>query len=190
MVKIVLMVGKSKRLPGKHFIEVLPGKRLIDIVVNNLQKTNMEVFIYSKIPFKINVPLIMDEQSWILPSVINLIKEIDDDLFIFGGDMPFISRFAIKKILENAENKNAVIPRWKNGFVEPLRSFYRKEIVGCLETALNKKKGSLHEAIFECDNVKYIPAEELPEETFFNVNTYNDLKKMREILAGGVRDGI
>lgn len=81
--KAFVLVGKSTRLPGKHLIEVLPGKRLIDLVVENLQNLGLDVVVYSKIPLDLHAPVLCDKSPWILESVISLLK-MDDSLLLFG----------------------------------------------------------------------------------------------------------
>ncbi len=45
----MVMVGKSKRLPNKHFLNVIENKRLIDVVIENLKNLNFKVIVYSKL---------------------------------------------------------------------------------------------------------------------------------------------
>ena len=173
-----LLIGHSHRLPRKHFLEVLPGKRLIDIAVENLKEIGFEVIVYSKIPIHTNVPVLIDKTSWILPAVLSLL-EMDDGFFLFGGDMPLIKREAIEMMLQIWDGVNSLVPRWSNtDYLEPLHAIYTRAAIPCLTEGK-----SLTQALKNCPSVKFVPAEEMPAETFFNVNTFRDLENLRTILA-------
>lgn len=167
--KAYVMVGISKRLLNKHFVKI-GGKRMIDMVIDNLRDIGLEVIVYSKIYFETEVELIRDGGEWILPSFTNIIDMIQDRAFIFGGDMPLIKREAVEMI--KGYRGESVIPRWETGYMEPLHGLYHKDF------DVDKKAKSLHEAIKNGD-AEFIPAEILPTETFFNINTREDLMWFR-----------
>jgi molybdopterin-guanine dinucleotide biosynthesis protein A len=171
-VRAYVLVGKSRRLPGKHFIEIFPGKRLIDIVVDNLLSLGLEVIIYSRIPFDANVPVLMDRSEWILESVISLVER--EPFFLFGGDMPTVKKEAVELMLEAHKSKFSVVPRWSDtGYLEPLHAIYTPETKECLKGAK-----SLTYGLKNCPYVRFVPAELMPKETFFNVNTSEDLSRL------------
>ena len=173
-----VLVGKSSRLPKKHLVEVLLGKRLIDLVVENLQNMGLNVVIYSKIPLNANAPVIEDKSSWILESVCSLFN-FSNEFLLFGGDMPMVRKKALAMLFEQLDGKNGVVPRWSDtGYLEPLHAIYTKRMLSCLCNAKSLTKG-----IENCPAVKFVPAEKMPKETFFNVNTKEDLEKLRSMLS-------
>ena len=173
-----VLVGKSSRLPKKHLVEVLPGKRLIDLAIENLQNIGVEVIIYSKIPLDANAPVIEDKSSWILESVCSLFN-FTDEFLLFGGDMPLVRKEAVAMLFEQWDGKNGVVPRWSDmGYLEPLHAIYTKKMLSCLCNAKSLTKG-----IENCPEVKFVSAEKMPQDTFFNVNTKEDLEKLRGMLS-------
>jgi len=176
----VVLVGKSKRFPNKH-LRYIGGKRLIDLVVENLKNIGFDVLVYSKYPFPISAPLILDEHDWLLPSLISLIKKLRRGIFVFGGDMPLVQMEAVERMISHL-NHTIVVPRWKNGYLEPLHAYYTPKIIPAFEEEMTSKNPSLHGAIKRCRDVHYIPAEELPSLTFFNVNTPQDFAHLKELL--------
>ncbi len=178
----VVMVGKSKRLPGKHFLNVIENKRLIDVVIENLKNLNFKVIVYSKCDISVDAEVIKDKSPWILPSFLNLFEILDENAFIFGGDMPFIKREAVKIIEKHIEPDFSVVPQWeRTGFLEPLHAYYDTSIKPCIKEELElSNKPSLTGAIRRCRFVKYISAESMPQESFFNVNTFEDFEKFRQ----------
>ncbi len=173
--KAYVLVGISRRLPGKHFIEVAPGKRLIDIVVDNLLSIGLDVVVYSRIPFEAEVPVIIDKSSWILESVISLINE--EPFFLFGGDMPTVKKEAVEMMLSEFNGKS-LVPRWPDtGYLEPLHAIYSLSVLPCLQGAKSITSG-----LSSCEAMEFIDAFILPEETFFNVNTPLDMERLRRII--------
>ncbi len=172
-----VLVGKSSRLRGKHLIDVIPGKRLIDIVVENIRAMGLEPVIYSKIPLEIDAPVIRDSSPWILPAIISLLEK-DDGFFVFGGDMPLIRREAVEAMLSRFSPGKTIVPKWREtGYLEPLHAIYSRNSLSCLENAR-----SLTSGLKNCPTVEFVPADEFPRETFFNVNTADDLEKLRGLL--------
>ncbi len=175
--KAYVLVGISRRLPGKHLMEVAPGKRLIDKVVENLLSLGLDVEVYSKIPLELDVPVIEDRTSWIVESILSLFRR-DDYFFVFGGDMPLVRREAVEQLLNNPKGES-VVPRWEQtGYLEPLHALYSADIEPCLRGAR-----SLTTALRKCPGVRFVRAEDMPPETFFNVNTREELERLRALIA-------
>ena len=181
--KAYVLVGNSKRLPRKHFIEVAPGLRLIDMVIQRLHDIGLEVYVYSKIPVRLSVPVLIDKTEWLLPSIISLFS-FDSEFFLFGGDMPMVRKEAVDIIASHTRDGLSVVPRWSNGYLEPLHAFYTPSALPCLHGELKEEKPSLTHALSTCPGVRFLAAESLPEETFFNVNTAEELERLRRMVSG------
>lgn len=172
-----VLVGISKRLTSKHTRFVLKNKRLIDLVIDNLISIGIEPIIYSKVPIESTVPVIIDNSKWLVESIYSLLKR-DDGFFVFGGDMPLIRKEAVNYILKRFCGKT-IIPYWKKtGYLEPLHGIYTRSVAPCLKDARSLTCG-----LKNCQNVDFITAENLPEETFFNVNTLDDLELLKKIVS-------
>jgi len=98
-------------------------------------------------------------------------------------DTPFVSKDVLLLLLELRMNKNAVIPRWPNGYIEPLQAVYRtKPALEAARNALCAGKSNVQAMVDRLRSVRYVSTlvlEQLDPElrTFFNVNTPLDLKK-------------
>ena len=103
-------------------------------------------------------------------------------------DTPFVSKSILSLLLDLRGNKNAVIPRWPNGYIEPLQAVYRtKPAIEAAKKALDKKKTDMHSMMDELHGVRYISTLILRQldpklKTFFNVNTPLDLKTADSML--------
>jgi len=105
--------------------------------------------------------------------------------FVVAGDMPLLVPefvdFLISKFRES--KKTACVPRWSNGYLEPLHAAYSKAFREVIEEKIRTGNYALNKAIREEDPC-YVPIESLPEEwreSFFNVNTREDLGRIKNL---------
>jgi molybdopterin-guanine dinucleotide biosynthesis protein A len=100
--------------------------------------------------------------------------------------MPLVNSEVLKLMREVITTENAVIPRWPNGYIEPLHAVYRtKPSLEAAEKALSENRMDMLSMIKNLRSVLYLSTlviEQLDPklETFFNVNTVNDLKKAEQ----------
>ncbi len=98
-------------------------------------------------------------------------------------DTPFVSSRIASLLLDLCINKSAVIPRWPNGYIEPLQAVYHtKSALTATKTALKEKKLDLRSMIAHLKSIRYVSTlvlEQIDSEllTFFNINTLEDLRK-------------
>jgi len=98
-------------------------------------------------------------------------------------DTPFVSSRMASLLFDLCINKNAVIPRWPNGHIEPLQAVYHtKSALTATKTALKEKKLDLQSVIAHMKSIRYISTlvlKQIDSEllTFFNINTLEDLRK-------------
>lgn len=102
------------------------------------------------------------------------------DVFIAAGDMPVIEPGLVDLIIERfAESgRMACVPRWPNGYIEPLHAAYSSRFRRILEPRIKTGSYELNRAVREA-NPCYIQIESLPDGwkgSFFNVNRKEDLR--------------
>lgn len=107
---------------------------------------------------------------------------------VLSGDVPFVSRAVLSLMLELGVNKNAAIPRWPNGYIEPLQAVY------CTEAARRAGREALDEGMLRMQalvdrlkGVRFVSTlvlRQLDQKliTFFNVNTSLDLQRAEAML--------
>ena len=104
-------------------------------------------------------------------------------------DTPFVSRDILSLLLELCPGRNACVPRWPNGYVEPLQAVYRtKSALETSNSALCAGKSNVQAMLDTLQCVRYVSTlvlEQIDPElkTFFNVNTPQDLKKAEQMLS-------
>jgi molybdopterin-guanine dinucleotide biosynthesis protein A len=112
-----------------------------------------------------------------------LILSRDEFCFIAACDMPFINDKVVRMLFQKSEFYDAAIPRWKDGFLEPLHAVYRCEPM-ILETkkAIERGETIILSPVFKL-KINYVDINEIkkldPElKTFMNINTREDMQKI------------
>jgi molybdenum cofactor guanylyltransferase len=105
---------------------------------------------------------------------------------VVAGDMPFLNVDLLGFMIRAVRGFDAAVPRIGN-FYEPLHAVYSKNCIEPIKVMLSGKE-LLTYKIFDVIRVRYILKNEIerfdPEHlSFFNVNTEEDLRKAREIIA-------
>jgi molybdopterin-guanine dinucleotide biosynthesis protein A len=98
-------------------------------------------------------------------------------------DTPFVSGEVVSLLFELCQGRAAVIPRWPNGYIEPLHAVYRTGLaLEAAEGAVAEGRLQVRALIERLRGVRYVSTlvvRQLDPEllTFFNVNTPADLEK-------------
>jgi molybdopterin-guanine dinucleotide biosynthesis protein A len=106
-------------------------------------------------------------------------------------DAPFLSRDVLSLLLDLCVDRAAVIPRWPNGYIEPLQAVYRTvEALEAARDALGEGELNMRSMVDRLRGVRYVSTlvlQQLDPElrTFFNVNTPLDLKRAESMLRHG-----
>ncbi len=105
----------------------------------------------------------------------------DEYCFIAACDMPFINGNVVRMLFRKSEDYDAAIPRWGDGFLEPLHAVYRcKPMILETEKAIECGETIILAPVFKL-KVNYVDINEIkrldPElRTFMNINTYDDIQ--------------
>jgi len=160
-----VIVVKSKE-QKRRFKEVI--KKRADIIID--ENRDQTPLVGSLTGFKV----VQNEYALLLPC-----------------DAPFLSTKILSFLLETCEDNFATIPKWPNGHIEPLHAAYHvKTATKAAETALNEEKLNMRSMILNMYRVRYISTLILRKfdpqlQTFFNINTVNDLKKAEILIKKG-----
>ncbi len=177
MVSAVVPVGESKRLQEKHFLSI-DSRTIVDFLGERIVESKLfkKIYFYStkKIVFEWGETIFDNEKKGVLYVLTKSINIIDDDIFFIGADMPFFDKASAKKIIEKFNDKS-IIPKWKNGYIEPLFSLYHRSI-----KSFGVLNGSLTEFLNRIDK-EFINAHDLNPLTFFNINTVVDYRIAKNI---------
>ncbi len=196
---IILAGGPSKRfgkdkglvkLKGKVLVRYLLEKvaRIVDekviVVGSNAQKNTFSPL------FEHVADVIVDKYDGHSPLIGALtgFETVQSDYsLLLPCDTPFLSRKIATLLLDVCMGRSATIPRWPNGWIEPLQAAYNtKSAIVATKKALNQGKRDMLSMINYLHGVRYISTlvlQELDPElfTFFNINTFEDLEKAESI---------
>lgn len=108
--------------------------------------------------------------------------------FILPCDSPFLNPEALRYIAERGSRVDAAIPKWPNGFIEPLHSIYRvSPTLSATEEALRRGEARIFDVIKRLERKIYISVERIKGFdrellTFFNVNSHEELRAAEKFL--------
>ena len=103
-------------------------------------------------------------------------------------DTPFVSRSVAALLLKLCIDRDAAIPRWPNGYLEPLHAAYAtKSALTAARTTLEKEQLNMRSMIETLDNVHYVNVNTIKKidpklMTFFNINTQGDLRRAEKAM--------
>ncbi len=107
---------------------------------------------------------------------------------LLSCDTPFLSSQIATLLLDTCKGKNAAIPRWPNGWIEPLQAAYdTKSAIAAAKKAIDEGKLDMRSMIGYLRDIRYVSTIVLQRIdsnllTFFNINTLNDLKKAEALI--------
>lgn len=197
---IVLAGGLSSRLGHDKGLQLLANKPIVRHVLDAIKGLADETFVVvSSRAQAEGYEHVVDSETRILIDSSNIRSPLvgastgfesacGNYCVVLTNDVPFVSREVISLMFELGAGKNAVIPRWPNGFMEPLQAVYRTEMARkAAREALDEGKLRVQAMVDKLQGIRFLSTLVLhqldPElKTFFNVNTAQDLRKAEIIL--------
>ncbi len=209
---VILIGGKNIRFGNESaaVLDVL-GKPLILHQIETLSKFDEDVFLvanseyqinsyYREINFPRDINFIVDDTEIIGDSDVRTpmlgiysgFKELNnlgfEKGFLLSGDMPLIKPEVIELLIKEVEGYDCCIPRWNNGFLEPLFAIYPVEKTYELtKKTIQEKNYALNSIIDKTWNINYISVEESIKPldqnlvSLINVNGPIDLEKVNKL---------
>jgi len=197
---VVLAGGFSKRFGQDKGLLKLAGKPLILHILDKVSTVVDEVLVVvsSKSQekaytcfLKQKAKIVIDKyetQNPLVGALTGFEKAQGKYSLLLPCDTPFVSSQIASFLLELCVNKDAVIPRWPNGHIEPLQAvYYTKSALNVANKAVEDKKQNMHSMIASLKKVQYVSTLVLKQidpklTTFFNINTPKDLRKAEHML--------
>lgn len=197
---IILAGGLSKRLGQDKGLIELGGKPLLIHVLDKISDIVDEIVIVVSSEsqrricedlIKRKARVIVDRgkvQSPLIGALTGFENVRGEYSLLLSCDTPFVSSQIVSLLLDLCVNRSAAIPRWPNGFIEPLQAAYRAEPAQiATKKALEGGKEDLQSMIALLRGVRYVSTIVLQQIdpkllTFLNMNAPIDLKKAESIL--------
>jgi len=197
---IILAGGTSERFGCDKGLLELAGKPLVLHVFDRIKNQVDEVIVivgsaeqkrlYSKIfPSEIKIYIDAEKENCPLIGALTGYANANGTYsLLLPCDTPFISKDVVELLFEASFNVDATIPRWPNGYIEPLQAVYHTgSALSAAKKAVMNGKRRMRSMISLLHGVRYISTIVLREInsdllTFFNVNTLIDLKRAKSII--------
>jgi len=197
---VILAGGFSKRFGSDKALIVLAGKPLVLHVINRVSKVVDDVLVVvsskdRKNNFETilgeNANLLIDKeesQSPLIGAITGFESAEGEYSLLLPCDTPLVSTRIVQFLLDMCINRSAAIPRWPNGYIEPLQAVYHtKSALTAAKKSFTQGNRNMQSMIDNLRGVRYVSTmvlEQLEPDllTFFNVNTPQDLKKAESIL--------
>lgn len=203
---VILAGGESKRIGKFKALIRLNGRPLVTYVVEKAVKLFDEVVVAGsrgktrelKVVLPPNVRVIEDsvEGQGPLVGIVSGAEEVSREyMAVLPCDSPFIKPEVLNLLYKRCVDFDASIPRWPNGYIEPLHSVYRTN--AALSAGLQALKAGryrVEDMISRLDKVRYVDVEyfrriDADLLTFFNINRVEDLWRAEKIiLKSGVSE--
>ena len=205
---VILIGGKSSRFGIDKVRFKFKEKPLILHLIETVSdfdedlflvaNSDEQIFSYKKeIKFPENIKFIVDDREHFpypeiftpLLGVYSGLQELNElgfeKGFILSGDSPLIKSEVIKFLIDNSEGFDCTIPRWNNGFLEPLFAIYpiEKAFKEARENLVNRKF-NLNQLIDKNWKTNYISVEDSIQPldqnlvSFVNINGPIDIEKL------------
>ena len=200
---IILAGGVSSRFGQDKGLLQLANKPLIKHVLDAISTIVDEKMVVASSKVQ------AENYANVLGSDVNVLIDVDDAqspligaltgfkeahgryALLLSCDTPFVSNDVISLLFELCINRNAVIPRWPNGYIEPLQAVYcAKPACEAAKNALSEGKLNMQSMVDRLCSVRYVSTlvlQQLDPElrTFFNINTLLDLRRAESMLRRG-----
>jgi len=198
---VILAGGLSSRLGQDKGLLQLDGKPLVRYVLNTVDNIVDEKIVVvsgkGQVEKYLNevgarTKIVVDKtdaRSPLAGAMTGFEEALGEYSLLLPCDTPFISRDILLLLLELCAFRNACVPRWPNGHVEPLQAVYRtKPALEASNAAFCAKGLNMQAMLSRLQCVRYVSTlvlEQLDSElrTFFNINTPQDLERAKLALG-------
>jgi len=197
---VILAGGFSKRFGRDKGLVELAGKPLILHVLDRIFPAVNETLVVAssnrqKMAFERSMgertKVIIDkreEKSPLIGALTGFECVQGEYSLLLPCDTPFVSGNIASLLLDLCINRSAVIPRWPNGYIEPLQAAYHtKSALIAARATIEQGNLDLRSMIACLKRVRYVSTivfQQLDSKllTFFNVNNPRDLKRAERML--------
>ncbi len=199
---VILAGGRGERMGRDKGLLDLCGKPLLlHVVERALELKPDEVVIVvgrggldryaSIIPSGVTLSEDVVEDGGPLAGMVSGMMGIDSEhTLVLPCDTPFVKLDVLRLLYKRVGGGDAVIPRWPNGYIEPLQALYRtSSALRAGEEALHGDESSCRDMIRRLNRVVYINTDEIRGVdphlvTFFNINIIEDLLRAEKFIRG------
>ena len=191
---IILAGGEAKRAGGREkYLFEYDGETFLERLLSTLKDTVDEIIIVARddIHCRRFEEICAGFEAKIVPDIRKGLGPVGglhagvqsaggETIFAVACDMPFVNGDIIRYLFSLSGNYDAVIPRWEEGFIEPLHAVYKRD---ALERYMHSHKSLSLRDMIDSINSCFVNVNDLRQydadlKTFTNINNLNDLEKL------------
>ncbi len=201
---VVLAGGPSKRMPVFKALVRLAGKHMIEWILEAVEPVVEEVVVVAKgrsyaeelrklLGSRASVvcDALERPRAPIVGALSGALEASGEYMLLLPCDQPLLSTETLRRILELCKGHDALVPRWPNGYIEPLTAGYRRvAFIEAASSSIRRGELRMRAPLLRLGDVVYVDVGELarrPVLEFLNVNTYEDLRRAEELIRRGRR---
>lgn len=203
---VLLVGGKSTRFGSDKGVYPFRGKSLISHELDTLFNFNTKIFLVahdkqqaelyiSNLDYSNSVSFIFDDIEILqnkeirtpLLGLYSAFKKLNsigyNKCFALSCDMPFIKKEVIELMINESISDDCVVPRWNNGYLEPLFSIY--PVKKGLEQAyknIQKNKYKLKYLINNSWKINYISIEQKIKSVDNNLSSFININEKKHLF--------
>lgn len=196
---IILSGGNSKRFGKDKWLIKLKGTPLIFHVLEKIVPLVDETIVVTKkrlgIDFfkslNFDIKIVKDEHEIQAP-IVGALKGFQKARGVYSillpCDTPLISGKAISLLLRMVPGNEAAIPKWPNGYIEPLHAVYNtQKAKRAAKKVIDRNNFKMRAFINEFEKVQFVSTHKFQSfdpnlHTFININHPSEFKKIENIL--------
>jgi len=139
-----------------------------------------------------NVKVVVDEESGVRCPLIGAktaFRNAEAEYtFLLSCDVPLVDSNVLQLLISISKGYDAVVPRWPNGYIEPLHSIYKTDkAFNAAKSSLAAHRFDMRAVLERLNKILYVSTLIIKKVdhnlfTFFNVNSPMDLKKLKKIM--------
>lgn len=196
----ILCGGKSKRFGSDKTFHYIGDKTILELVYDKFKNRTDDIFLQTsnndidrKNKFKFNINIYHDviPGKGPLGGIYSALSNAKyNKVFVVAGDLPFVDKKIISELI-TFDDFSIVVPKWLNGFVEPLCALYSKDVLPIIKKRIDSDNLKINDFFKELGNdhtgsfkIKYLRVEDLIQNSkiakkcFNNINCLEDLDKI------------
>lgn len=176
-----ILVGHARRLPKKFDLE-WNGSTLLEHVVDRVTEAGFRPMIVAvSSTAGAGLPLVPDRYDRGPLGAVRSVLEAGYPRFLLvGGDMPRLDADSLRRLRAMHAPGVSIVPRWRDGAFEVLHGIYDLDLAEVVRAwSSGRALRDLVRAGVESGTVRAVPAEEFPAATFTDVDTPEDLERLR-----------
>ena len=192
---IILAGGKSLRLGRNKATEIIGGMTLIERVIKSLTAVaNRIILVTASDGGSISAIHSIEEINDIYPGkgplsgiYTGLRSSHTISNIVVACDMPFLNTALLEHMARLLPSFDAIVPRWPNGFIEPLYAAYSISCLTTMKKHLDNKQLTINGCLKEM-HVSHLDKSEFSKFdpdflSFFNINNQADIDFANKLAA-------